>query len=133
MHEYSIMMDIVQAAIKAMEGYEVENVETVHLEVGELTFLNPEQLKFSFRILTEDNVLSGAELMIKELKAEIRCPSCGYKGGLPEDLEEIHFGVPRIFCPQCKGKVELLRGRECVLRNIKMNVKSREGGTSSDD
>jgi len=127
MHEYSIMVDIVQAALKALEGYDVEDVEEVFLEVGELTFLNFEQLKFSFQVLTENNVLSGSELVIQELKAEIKCPSCGYKGGLPDDVEEIHFGVPRIFCPQCKGKVELLRGKECILRNIKMNVRNNGG------
>ena len=130
MHEYSIMMDIVQAALKAVEGYEVENVESVILDVGELTFLNPEQLRFSFKVLTEDNVLSGAELIIRELKTEIHCPSCGYRGGLPDDVEGIHFGVPRIFCPDCKGKVELLKGRECILQNIKMNVKDENGGSS---
>lgn len=130
MHEYSIMMDIVQAALKAVESYNVENVESIILDVGELTFLNPEQMKFSFKVLTEDNVFSGAELVIQELKAEIQCPSCGYKGGLPDDVEEIHVGIPRIFCPDCKGKVELLKGRECILRNIKMNVKHGDGGES---
>jgi hydrogenase nickel insertion protein HypA len=130
MHEYSIMVDIVKAALKALEGYDVENVESVFLDVGELTFLNPKQLKFTYIVLTEDNVLSGSVLEIEELKAEIQCPSCGYRGGLPDDVEEIHFGVPRIFCPQCRGKVELLKGKECILRNIKMNI--RDDGGSSD-
>jgi hydrogenase nickel incorporation protein HypA/HybF len=128
MHEYSIMVDIVQAALKALEGYEVENVESVFLEVGELSFLNFEQLKFTYRVLTKDNILSDSELVIQELKAEIQCSSCGYKGGLPENVEEMHYGIPRIFCPQCKGKVELLKGRECIVRNIKMNVKEENGG-----
>lgn len=133
MHEYSIMMDIVQAALKAVEGYEVENVEKVFLDVGELTFLNPEQMRFSFVVLTRDNVMSGAELVIQELKAEIMCTSCGYTGGLPDNVEEIHFGVPRIYCPQCRGKVDLLKGKECVLRNIKMNVKDESGGSIEND
>ena len=45
MHEFSMMVDIVEAALKAIENYDVENVEKVFLDVGELTFLNPEQLK----------------------------------------------------------------------------------------
>ncbi len=129
MHEYSIMVDIVQAALKAVEGYDVENVEKVFLDVGELTFLNPEQLRFTFRVLTEKNVLSGAELVVQELKAEIKCQSCSYRGGLPDNVEEMHYGIPRIFCPQCKGKVDLLKGKECILRNIKMNVKDENGGS----
>lgn len=129
MHEYSIMVDIVQAALKALEGYDVENVERVFLDVGELTFLNPEQLRFTFKVLTEDNVLSGSELEIHELKAEIQCLSCEYRGALPDDVEEIHHGIPKIFCPRCKGKVRLLSGKECILRNIKMSVID-DGGTS---
>ncbi|UCF08564.1 MAG: hydrogenase maturation nickel metallochaperone HypA [Thermoplasmata archaeon] len=131
MHEYSIMVDIVQAALNALEGYDVENVDSVFLDVGGLTFLNFEQLRFTFKVLSENNILQGSELVIREMKAEIHCPSCGYQGGLPDDVEEIHFGLPRIFCPQCKGKVNLLKGKECILRNIKMNVRD-DGGTSSD-
>lgn len=129
MHEYSIMMDIVQAALTALEDYDVENVESVVLDVGELTFLNPEQLRFTFKVLTENNMLSGSELVITELKAEIKCLSCGYEGGLPDNVEEIHFGIPRIFCPRCKGRVELLRGKECILRNIRMIIRD-DGGAS---
>ncbi len=126
MHEYSIMTDIVKAALKSIEGYEVENVEKVDLDVGELTFLNPVQLKFCFKVLTEDNILSGAEIVIKEMKAEIECTSCGFRGTIGDKPEEIHFGIPRILCPKCAGEVNLLSGRECILRNIKMNVSDEE-------
>ena len=123
MHEYSMMVDIVEAALSALENYEVENVMKVFLDVGELTFLNPVQLQFSFKILTEDNILKGADLVIEEKKAEIECTSCGYRGVLENKPEENHFRIPQIFCPKCKGKINLLSGRECILRNIQMNLK----------
>ncbi len=123
MHEYSMMVDIVNAALNAIENYEVVNVEKVYLDVGELTFLNPEQLQFSFKILTEDNILKGAELVIEEKKAEIECTSCGYRGILGNKPEENHLRIPQIFCPKCKGRINLLSGRECILRNIEMNLK----------
>lgn len=126
MHEYSIMADIVKAALASMEKYEVENVETVFLEVGELTFLNHEQMRFCFSVLTENNILSDAKLDIQELKAEIECPSCGYKGSLKERPEEDHFRVPIISCPNCQGEVKLIKGKECIIRSIKMNVKDEE-------
>ncbi|UCE75437.1 MAG: hydrogenase maturation nickel metallochaperone HypA, partial [Methanomassiliicoccales archaeon] len=96
MHEYSIMVDIVKAALKSLEGYVVENVKKIFLEVGELTFLNPEQLRFCFKALTEDNILKGAVLVITEKKAQIECTSCGYKGDLEQRPEEDHFRIPRI-------------------------------------
>jgi len=123
MHEYSMMVDIVEAALKSIENYEVEKVDKVFLDVGELTFLNPVQLQFSFKILTEENILKGAELIIKEKKAEVECTSCGYRGPLQNQPEENHFRIPQIFCPKCNGKINLLSGRECILRNIQMSVK----------
>lgn len=123
MHEYSIMVDIVEAALKSIENYEVEKVDKVFLDIGELTFLNPVQLQFSFKILTEENILKGAELIIKEKKAEVECTSCGYRGPLQNQPEENHFRIPQIFCPKCNGKINLLSGRECILRNIQMSVK----------
>jgi hydrogenase nickel incorporation protein HypA/HybF len=132
MHEYSIMTDIVKAALQSIEGYELENVEQVYLDVGELAFLNPVQLKFCFRVLTEDNVLSGAELVVEEKKAEIKCASCGFTGSLVDKPEEMHFGIPRIVCPKCRGEVDLLSGRECILRNIKMNVRDESEEDSND-
>jgi hydrogenase nickel insertion protein HypA len=128
MHEYSIMVDIVKAALESIEDYEVENVEKVFLVVGELMFLNPEQLEFSFKVLIQENSLKGAELIIEEKKAEVECTSCGYKGALPDKPEEEHFRIPRAFCPKCKGKVNLLSGRECILRRIQMNIKEDNGG-----
>jgi hydrogenase nickel incorporation protein HypA/HybF len=126
MHEYSIMADIVKAAIASLEDYAVENVEAVYLEVGELTFLNPMQLEFCFNVLTEDNILSGSKLVITEKKAEVRCTSCGYSGILEERPEEDHLRIPRISCPKCQGEVTLLTGRECIIKSIKMNIKDEE-------
>ncbi|MEE9150518.1 MAG: hydrogenase maturation nickel metallochaperone HypA [Thermoplasmata archaeon] len=127
MHEFSIMVDIVQAALKSMENYEVENVEKVFLDVGELTFLNPEQLQFSFEVLTKDNALRGADLAIEQRKVEIECTSCGYKGSLENKPEENHFRIPLLFCPKCKGEVSVLSGKECILRRIQMNLKENNG------
>lgn len=126
MHEYSIMTDIVNAALATLKNYDVKSVDTVFLEVGELTFLNPVQLRFCFNVLTENNMLFGSKLKITEKKAEIECDACGYKGELKEQPEEDHLRIPRISCPKCDGEIKLLSGRECIIRSIKMNLKDKE-------
>lgn len=126
MHEYSIMADIVKAALASLEKYDVENVEAVFLEVGELTFLNPVQLKFCYNILVKDNLLVNSSLRITQKKAEIQCKSCGYKGNMKERPQEDHFRVPIISCPKCEGEIKLLSGRECTIKSIKMNIKDEE-------
>jgi hydrogenase nickel incorporation protein HypA/HybF len=123
MHEYSIVADIVKAALFSLKNYEVENVETVFLDVGELTFLNPMQLEFCFNVLIENSILSGAKLDITQKKAQIKCNSCGYEGPLEKRPQEDHFRIPVLSCPNCKGEVTLLSGRECTIKSIKMNLK----------
>ncbi len=71
MHEFSIMTDKVKAALKSIASYEIENVEKVFLDVGELTFLNPVQMQFAFKVLTQDNALKGEDLMCLELIMEL--------------------------------------------------------------
>ena len=131
MHEFSIMVDIVEAALKSIESYEIENVEKVFLDVGELTFLNPEQLQFSFQVLTQDNALKGANLIIKEKEAQIECSSSGYRGGMMDNPEENHSGFVRLSCPKCNGIVNILSGKECILSRIQMNLKEENNNEAS--
>ncbi len=121
MHEISIMTQLIKEALRSTEGYDIEKVENVYLDIGELTFLNPEQLKFAFEVLTKDTKLQGANLIVNEMKAEVECESCGYKGELIEP-EGDHFGFLRIFCPNCRAKVKILSGKECVLSRIQMEL-----------
>ncbi len=123
MHEFSIMADIMKAALKSIASYEIENVEKVFLEVGELTFLNPVQMQFAFEVLTRDNALKGADLIIKEKQAQIECSSCGYRGGMEDNPDENHSGFVRLICPKCDGIVNILSGKECILSRIQMNLK----------
>jgi hydrogenase nickel incorporation protein HypA/HybF len=128
MHEYSIMVDIVKAALDALDGHDVENVESVFLDVGELMFLNPDQMHFCYKVLTEDNILKGSDLVIEEKKAQVECTSCGYKGELENRPTEGHHRLPSISCSRCGGGIDLLSGRECILKNIRMNVRDEGAG-----
>jgi hydrogenase nickel incorporation protein HypA/HybF len=121
MHELSIMTQLIRSALESLNGYDVKRVEKVHLEVGELTFLNPEQLRFSFGVLTKETPLQGSELVINEKKAQVECSSCGYHGGLDEPDGD-HFGFLRLSCPSCGGKVKILSGQECILKNIQLEL-----------
>jgi hydrogenase nickel incorporation protein HypA/HybF len=125
MHELSVMTQLIQAALNSLNGYDIVRVNNLYLDVGELTFLNPEQLKFSFQVLTKDTALHGAELVINERKAEVTCESCGYEGALKEP-EGDHFGFLRLFCPKCGAKVKILSGKECVLKRIEMELVENE-------
>lgn len=125
MHELSVLTQLIKEALRSTEGYDIERIENVFLDVGELTFLNPEQLEFAFKVITKDTALQGANLIVKEMKAVVECESCGYKGGLKEP-EGDHFGFLRLFCPTCGGKVKILSGKECILSRIQMELVGEE-------
>ena len=135
MHEFSTMQSILEAAFKAAKDHGASRIVEVDLEIGKLTFLNIEQLRFIYSVLTEGTIAEGAELHIREVEPRIRCSKCGYEGPLVYRGPEIHvLYVPlSLRCPKCKeASVELTSGRECTLKSLKVEVKRKEFNTPKD-
>ncbi len=124
MHEFSVISSIIELVKAEMERAKAEKVLEVHLEVGELSFLSHEALLFGFRALAEgEPKISADALRIVSVPAEIKCKNCDYAGGMKvEDDEAYHVGMPIFQCPKCGGPIEILAGRECTVRNIRMEV-----------
>jgi len=119
MHEFSVMSQIVQAVLKEVEQNKLKKVSKVLLEVGELTFLGPEQLRFCYEVLSKDNILQGSELVIKTMEPEVECLECGYSGRLEYlEADEFHFRLPKFTCPKCDSKVEIIKGKDCTISEI---------------
>lgn len=122
MHEFSVMNQIVESVLREAEKRDAIEVKEVILEIGELTFLGVEQLRFGFEVLTKENLLAGARLTIDETKAEIEC-ACGYHGGMNySETPHFHRIFPIISCPECGGAPTIVKGKDCVVRNIIMEV-----------
>ncbi len=124
MHEFSVISSIIELVRTEMEKARAEKVLEVHLEVGELSFLSHEALRFGFKALAEgEPKINSDALRIISVPAEVRCKKCGYSGAMKaEDDEAYHIGVPLFQCPECSGPIDVLKGRECTVRNIRMEV-----------
>lgn len=119
MHEYSIMSQIVQTIQSEAEKNNLKSVTKVTLEVGDLSFLGDEALKFCFNVLSKDTILNGSELIIVKVKPEIQCQSCNYSGDIKyTEKEEYHFRLPIFTCPNCDGMVKIIKGKDCILKEI---------------
>jgi len=119
MHEFSIMTQIVKSILGEVEKNNLIKVSRIVLEVGDLTFLGAEQLRFCFEVLAKDTILKDAEFIIRSIKPEIECSHCGFSGDLEyQESEEMHFRLPKFTCPKCNSKIEITKGRDCVLREI---------------
>lgn len=128
MHEFSVMQSVVEAIIGVARERGATRVLSARLRVGELTFLNPDQLRFAFEVLTKGTIAEGAELIIETVRAKLRCRSCGYEGEASYEGEEVHIPLAPLLlkCPRCGSMdVELTSGRECTLASVRVEVPSR--------
>ncbi len=74
MHEFSLASSIVEAC-SARAGD--ARVGRVTLEIGRLTCVMPDALRFCFELCTEGTPLAGAELEILDIGGRARCHACG--------------------------------------------------------
>ena len=124
MHEFGIAKALVENVIAEAEKNNASSVSEVVVEVGELSFIGIDQFKFAYGILSKEiELIARSVLTIVEIDAEISCESCGHSGPL-ERLDEpaTHFITPMFACPKCSGKVKIEKGRECTIKNIRMEV-----------
>ncbi|MEF8873324.1 MAG: hydrogenase maturation nickel metallochaperone HypA [Candidatus Thermoplasmatota archaeon] len=129
MHEYSVMNQLVSALLDELEGEKenIERVKKVRIEVGELTFLGEDQLKFAFETLSKDTIVEGAELDIEKINSEVRCENCGYEGGINYSEDPaFHYSVPVISCPECDSKPKIVKGKETKIVGVTAVEKEEE-------
>ena len=124
MHEFFVMDSIVKAALKEAEKHPgLKRVKAITLEVGELTFLNPDQLHFAFESTTRNSVLKGAELVITISPARVKCSECDYEGPMNNvESDGAHYLTPIFACPECSKPVKVLEGNGCSIKTMKLEI-----------
>lgn len=110
MHEYSIAYDIYTTARRAAQENKANLVKRIHVDIGEMALVNPEQVEFLFSAISEDDPLfSGVALDCRPVVPKAHCV-CGYEG------DEV------FVCPGCGAMPELVQGREIVVTSIEIDV-----------
>ena len=123
MHEFFVMQSVVETVLVEAGKRPAARVISVLLEVGELTMLGDEQMRFAFASLTDSTIAKGALLVLEHTPAAIRCRSaaCGYNGPVDHTtLPQTHRLLPLLACPRCGGPVDIIQGLGCVLRAVKL-------------
>jgi len=110
MHEYAIAYDLYATTRKTAIENNARQVKKVHVEVGKMAMVNPEQVVFLFDVIKEnDPLFSNVVLDCSEMPPLTRCP-CGYSG------DEM------FVCPGCGALPELIKGREIVVISVEIEV-----------
>ena len=122
MHEFSIACSIVDSVLDFCRAQAPAQVLTVRVAIGELTCVEPEQLSFCYRSITENTEIANSELEIERVGAEVACSHCGYRGKPKYWDEALSFApVPTLQCPKCSRQVEAREGEECAIKTIRIS------------
>jgi hydrogenase nickel incorporation protein HypA/HybF len=106
MHEMGITQSIVET-IGARLGD--APVHRVRLEIGALSGVLPDAVRFAFELVTPGTTLEGAVLEIDEPEGAARCRTCGAAFGTAEVLP---------LCGCGSADVEVLGGRQLRIRDV---------------
>lgn len=121
MHEYSATVHLVEAVLREARKRNSKRVTEVHLLIGKLSYFGTEQMQFWYEVLGKGTILEGSVLLIEEEEGEVECEICGYKGPIQLEKAPHYFiAVPTLRCPICDSVVKIVRGKECIIKNIKM-------------
>ncbi len=110
MHESGIAYDIYATAKRAADENSAVLVTAIHVDVGSMAMVSPEQVEFMFNtFISEDPVFRGTKLVFNTVMPLAKC-TCGYKG-------------PEIFvCPNCGKLPHMVQGKEILVTNIEIEI-----------
>jgi hydrogenase nickel incorporation protein HypA/HybF len=95
MHELGLTRNIVAIVSEHARGARVKRVA---LEIGQLSAVLPEAIRFCFDVCSRDTLLEGAELTIHEIPGRGRCDGCGAELELRQLVGQCSCGAGRIRC-----------------------------------
>ncbi len=112
MHEMSLAEGVLQLIEDAARREKFATVTTVWLEIGQLSSVEPEAMKFCFEAVVRGSIAEGAQLEIISTPGIGWCIVCSKTVPLGEI-----FGA----CPQCGGhRVQVTGGREMRLKELEV-------------
>jgi hydrogenase nickel incorporation protein HypA/HybF len=72
-HELAIVQQVLAIVDESSGG---KKVSRVVLEIGKLSAVLPDAVRFCFDLASQDTVAEGAELVIVEIPGQARCRAC---------------------------------------------------------
>ena len=110
MHEMSLaegVLDIIERAARE-QGF--SKVATVRLEIGRLSSVEPEALRFCFDAVVRGTIAEGATLEMLDVPGEGWCMQCG---------KTVPMAAHYDACPECGGyQVQATAGTEMRVKDL---------------
>ena len=85
----------------------------MNLSIGALSCVHEDALRFSFDLVAQSTLLSGAELRVHTVPLAVYCAVCDKIVDLP--------GIQRLQCPECgTPSGDIRRGQELDVESIEV-------------
>lgn len=108
MHELGITRNVVSICSEQAGGHAVSRVR---LEIGKLSAVLPEAVRFCFDICARGTLLDGAELEIVEVPGRGRCRECG---------RELALDQPYGVCACGSRAIDCIAGQELNIKEMEV-------------
>ena len=113
MHELGITQNIVEIALQTAAGQQATKIHSLTLEIGSLSGVIPDSVQFCYEVCSNETLLEGSRLIIKEIQARARCVDCAAEYPLI-DL--------RLGCPECGSAAsDLICGEELRIKEMEID------------
>lgn len=117
MHELSLAQDLVEHVARVAKSENATRVERIVVLIGRYSGVERDAFEFAFPFASEDTLAEGAELVIEECLATVRCGSCSSTSQPP---------TTHLICGHCGStEVVLTNGREFMIQSIQLEVPNR--------
>jgi hydrogenase nickel incorporation protein HypA/HybF len=113
MHELSVASAILEEIGELAARRNFARVRTVRLQVGELSCLVDEALRFAWEVAAAGTVAAGSQLDIECIEVEIYCPRCG--------ASRRPIAANYLVCSTCGTQAaKITKGRELLVAGMEV-------------
>ena len=110
MHEMSLAENVLQIIEDAANEQRFIHVKTVWLEIGQLSCVEPDALRFHFEVVTRDSLAHQAQLEIIKIPGHGCCNQCD---------TEMHLDSIYDSCPNCGNyDIKIICGDEMRVKEL---------------
>ncbi|RME16071.1 MAG: hydrogenase maturation nickel metallochaperone HypA [Alphaproteobacteria bacterium] len=112
MHEMALAESVVSIAEREARRAGAERITSVRLEIGALSHVVPEAMRFAFSAVSRGSLAEGARLDILRVPGRAWCHDCG---------REIEISALGDACPACGGySVQVTGGQEMRVKDLEV-------------